>query len=286
MHAWLSLSEKQCSKQGGVNPQLRLVCTTSTYVLSFETEADRDAIVAVLNKCQKTLEEDADMPSLIDRQRQLAVNPNLQVEHAAIVGGGILSEGEFWRSRSHHHRIQSVSDNFIGQGQTAGTKIGLSNALVEAVERMDEGMARVGISKIIYDFTAQDREQIMVEKPSVRKAYLAHVPHSMSEQQFWERFVKHEYSKKASRKRELGEGVANIPDDEQLFSSRPELLPSMEKRMKKVSSHLTLSASRIADTFDTGSGSILKYFCGCQQSTTVVGPYFNPNRHVGSQDWA
>lgn len=83
----------------------------------------------------------------------------------------------------------------------------------------------------------------MVEKPSIRKAFLANVPHAMSEQQFWERFVKHEYSKKASRKRELGEGVANIPnEDSHLFSSASELLPSMVKRMKRMDPSLNIFA--------------------------------------------
>jgi hypothetical protein len=195
-------------------------------------------------KCQKELEDQADMegvPSLAERQSLLANDANLQVSHAAIVGEGVLTEKEFWTGRTHKGSYSQRTAS-APEGR-AGAKVGLSNALVEAVERMDEVMARLGVSKVIYDISEADREQIMVEKPSIRRAYLANVPHSMSERQFWERFLKHEYAKKASRKRELGEGVANIPDeDSKLFSSNPELLPSMAKRMKRMDPSLNISA--------------------------------------------
>lgn len=139
----------------------------------------------------------AGVPTIAERQSLLAQDANLQVEYNAIVGGGVLTEKEFWKgcSRKGHASSSLSSQNKVSPpgGMTApGTKVGLSNALVEAVERMDEVMARLGVSKVIYDISEADREQIMVEKPSIRRAYLANVPHAMSEKQFWERFLKHE----------------------------------------------------------------------------------------------
>lgn len=140
--------------------------------MAFETEADRDAVVAVLSQCQKELELEADLhgvPSLAERRNLLAKEPNIQVEHAAVVGGGVLTEHEFWRGRADHagHRMQRrlSTSQHRSPARGLGAKVGLSNALVEAVERMDEGMARVGISKIIYEFTGKGLQRREIPCP-------------------------------------------------------------------------------------------------------------------------
>eukprot|EP00798_Chlamydomonas_sp_ICE-L_P005256 gene5256-18488_t len=114
---------------------------------------------------------------------------------------------------------QAGSSGIIALGKSK-QRSGLGNLMV-VVEGEVDGRQSMGKGKLSVTVTPQMIIQIFAERPHVKRAFSKNVPSNMSEQEFWNRFVKHEVAKEVRRKRMLsGSSMEDVPDDfGELFSS-------------------------------------------------------------------
>ena len=102
-------------------------------------------------------------------------------------------------------------NKLTGQGKEAASRqrSGLSSVMHEVEQFHDGHTERVNIH-----LTPKDIQNIFVERPEVHKAYLAHVPHALSETDFWQKYFKLEYKKTAKRRRLAAAGRIDVADEE------------------------------------------------------------------------
>ncbi len=105
--------------------------------------------------------------------------------HSQLVPG-TLSEAEFWASA-----MASVGASAVAAAAAAGQRKGAANAMKSLLPiSLEEGGHRATVN-----LTEEVCTQILAERPHIRRAYLANVPHNLSKQEFWERYVRHYISK-------------------------------------------------------------------------------------------
>ena len=115
----------------------------------------------------------------VSRQRAdlLARNNDLRLVYSKLVPD-TLSEEEFWISRS---------DLIEKENSVQEQRIGMSSAMLTDLKPNSE------INRHVYRLTPQVIHQIFVEYPMVRQVYEEHVPHKITEKEFWERYFQSNY---------------------------------------------------------------------------------------------
>eukprot|EP01132_Coremiostelium_polycephalum_P012019 gene12019-14700_t len=134
------------------------------------------------------------------KQRVLLLSSNTELKQLfdSLVGGGVIGESEFWESR----REMLKNDQMRAEKQQVGMP---SNILADVRPSSETCNA------VRYRLTPSIIHQIFIQHPSVEKAYKANVPHKISEQEFWKKYVQSKYF---HRDRNL-----NVPSsDDDLFS--------------------------------------------------------------------
>ncbi|GLC48876.1 hypothetical protein PLESTB_000158100 [Pleodorina starrii] len=203
------------------------------HVFQFESVADRDAALDVLTKVIAALVSGpaaangsagaaggkgaggpGDGPAVAggfsrpQRQQMLARDADLRALWEELVGGGVLSEADFWGGvASRLAAAQPAAwGTAAGGGSPAGSgamaaggprrRVGLSNILQRLEAEVDGRHQRV----LRVSLAPEQVAQIFAEQPAVLRAYREHVPHRMSEEDFWRRYVRHEMHKESKRK--------------------------------------------------------------------------------------
>jgi hypothetical protein len=106
----------------------------------------------------------------------LAKNDALREEHRALVTNEkIVSDGEFWANRRELIERE--------RSELAGKARGFNSAFAD----VHESTGAQGHK--IYKLTVEDRELILAEYPKVKELYLRDVPHKLSEERFWQKFL-------------------------------------------------------------------------------------------------
>ena len=216
----------QRSKAGAAKPSLRLVPAVEEaddasepggpLVLTFLTEADRDTFSVELSQLVahvkakgkgKAGREGAGGASTAAEAARLAVakatllatSEDVKALHTSLVGGGVVTEEDFWASQA---ALLSESTARRGLGQQAG----LANCLMGTVQGTQDGKSQ----KVNFVLTNKQIAQIFAERPSVRRAYLKHVAPAgrMRDEEFWNLYCKVEYFKLARK----GKPIENEQD--------------------------------------------------------------------------
>jgi hypothetical protein len=189
----------KCAGQQQVKgkPFLRIVSTSGRALgLKFRSETDRDDVLEVLKQRKGSVS--ATLGS--EEQKMLfAKNKDLEALYNQLVGTGILTEGEFW---SKHGNVASRGD-----ADGVGQRLGLSSVMHE-VEKLHDGKTE----RVNIHLTPQDIQRIFRDKPEVNRAFIAYVPHSMAEEEFWQKYFKLEY-KQAARRKKISMGDEEDKDD-------------------------------------------------------------------------
>ena len=138
------------------------------------------------------------------------------------MGGGALTEGEFWRGRADKlsaakNEMAAAAAASAAAGGAAATKpsssssakgaaasasapaapgqrVGLASALL--VEEASSSRAG-GANRATFRLTPELVLQIFAERPYVRAAYASAVPRACGEAEFWKRYLRYEAVRKA-----------------------------------------------------------------------------------------
>jgi hypothetical protein len=206
--ASLELAAITRQQQAPGKPMLRLLGGAEPLALAFESEADKLEVLDLLKQLlaggTAAAPPAPGVPPPALRARLFAADPDLQALHAALVAGGVLQEGEFWRGRradvERLERGGGASGSRSAASASASTatrqRAGLPS-LLHDVERSHDG----GSEKVSIRLTPADVARIFAERPDVRAAFAAHVPHAVPEKAFWERYFKLEYKRAARARR-------------------------------------------------------------------------------------
>lgn len=172
IHASHIAGAPQRNKPGSGRSLLRLPTSAGPRLLEFRDEAERDACTDAVLRAQRGESSHVSDPT---RWKRLQEDPELQALHRDLVGGGVVGEEEFWRLHERH-----------GGGQHRRQTVGFSSLLDAGLEKeVDQRTKREK-----YILKPEIAQQILAERPSVRKAYLENVPDKMDEGQFWNKYFR------------------------------------------------------------------------------------------------
>lgn len=183
-----------CAEQQQVSgkPFLRILSNAPPLGLAFKTEADKNDVLELLK--QKQSPQSQEGPGSVERNELFAANKDLEMLYNQLVVTGILRESEFWSM--HRNSLQKSHSKNIGK------RIGLSSVMHE-VEKLHDGKTE----RVNIHLTPQDIQRIFRDKPEVNRAFIAYVPHSMTEEEFWQKYFKLEYKQAARQKKIASTGT-------------------------------------------------------------------------------
>lgn len=223
----LDISSVVKQQQAPGKPLLRIVVISGEpLALSFQSESDKNEVLDLL-KQQITAHSagvggpstlPSDVPDAAEKRRRFAADKDLEVLYnQLVVNGGLLSEADFWKARdsssssisSMFGKMAKIATTSTSTPSTIRQRSGLSSVMHE-VERLHDGSTE----RVSIQLTPRDIQQIFLERQEVHRAYLAHVPHSMNEKEFWKRYFKMEYKKAAKRKRLAAAGRLDVTEEE------------------------------------------------------------------------
>lgn len=154
-----------------------------------------------------------DPSSLEVRLALLTNNPALAELHQNLVGSQMLDEEEFWEGRRNDLETQAA---------LTSQQCGPDTGWLELKPRTEEG------KEVRYTLTPTVIEAIFRQDPGVRKAYKENVPVQVTEEVFWQRYLRSKYF---HRNRLSGKASGADPDpifdkaledDEELVRQAPE----------------------------------------------------------------
>ncbi len=235
-------------------------------ILNFLTVDDRTEVVEQLKERKHVagagLRAD-------ERKRLFDENKDLEALYNQLVATGILTEAEFWSNHGHAGNVanrlaSSANTSTSGAGAAAsktgkpkaGMRLGLSSVLHE-VERSHDGKTE----KVHVTLMPEDIERIFRYQPEVNRAFIAYVPHSMSEDDFWKEYFKLDYKNIAKRKGAGGSRSDRAEDKDDIFAPFREHLDeeasAMDRTMlRNVDPTLDLFSEYVGSRWSGGSRSM------------------------------
>ncbi|KAI4321735.1 hypothetical protein MLD38_035083 [Melastoma candidum] len=115
------------------------------------------------------------------RIKLLRENRELQALHKQLVIGGILTEAEFWATRTKLLEKES--------SKKSKQRPGFKSAMISDIKPSTDGLT----NKVTFNLTPEIILQIFAERPAVHAAFLTRVPSKMTEKDFWTKYFKAEY---------------------------------------------------------------------------------------------
>eukprot|EP00873_Tetraselmis_striata_P022489 jgi/Tetstr1/442753/TSEL_030841.t2 len=203
-------------------PFLRIVSSSgSPVIFQFSSEADRDAavdILAPLTSGGKPAPTAAgEKPGRVKitgadaalKEKLLAHDRDLKALYDQIIQQGVLTDAEFWAGRQHLLNKAKGSD-------LSAQKAGLSTTMLADVQPSADGQT----NRVTFRITPEMVPQIFSEKPEVHRCYLANVPHTLTEQEFWGKYARYEWARRIrqlNRKAEKKDTIhLSVEDQENL----------------------------------------------------------------------
>lgn len=253
-------------------PFLRIVSTAvsggKALGLGFQSEEDRDEVLELLKQRKGP---GADVGGA-ERRAVFAENKDLEALYNQLVPTGILTEIEFWsRHGSSTRRAASSGAASTSKTSKTGQRLGLSSVMHEVQKLHDGKTERVNVT-----LTPQDIERIFREKPEVNRAFIATVPHEMSENEFWKTYFKLEV-KHSARQRNIG-GVRSVEEDvEDIFApfrvqAEREESAAARARLHNVDPTLDLFSEYVGARWAGGSRSMGADAARSDEAIATAGP--------------
>lgn len=212
-------------------PFLRILSDGPPLGLAFETENDKQDVLDLLKQRQGP---HADVgPKSAERSQIFAANKDLEILYNQLVVTGILSESEFWSM--HKNDFKSL------QSKNIGKRIGLSSVMHE-VEKLHDGKTE----RVNIHLTPQDIERIFRDKPEVNRAFIAYVPHSMTEGDFWQKYFKLEY-KQAARRKKIASGGSLPSRSATVVDDKDDIFAPFRQHITEQESEISLSRLKNVD---------------------------------------
>lgn len=216
----LEISSVIKQQQAPGKPLLRILVTSGEpLALSFQSESDKNEVLDLLKQqvgahagaAGPHSTQLSGVPDASEKRRRFAADKDLEVLYnQLVVNGELLSEADFWKARDSYSSSSTSTSIFdLAKNHTNRQRSGLSSVMHE-VQRLHDGSTE----RVSIQLTPTDIQQIFLERQEVHRAYLAHVPHSMNEKEFWKRYFKMEYKKAAKRKRLAAAGRFNVSEEE------------------------------------------------------------------------
>ena len=202
-------------QQAPGKPMLRILSSAADpLALSFGSDVEKNDVLELIKQLRPNMgapvaSADASsrgIPTEAQKRKIFSTDRDLAVLYTQLVASGIISEIEFWHS--HKKDIDRILAGGLGK-LARHQRTGLSSVMHE-VERLHDGSTE----RVSIQLTPQDIEKIFFERPEVHRAFLAHVPHSMTEAEFWQKYFKLEYKKAARRKRLASQGRLDVTEAE------------------------------------------------------------------------
>ncbi|CAI0396360.1 unnamed protein product [Linum tenue] len=193
-------------------PMLNLTSNQACRALAPPVEAPN------LGASSQVPSEQPSRDDLLFRARLLQDSSELQKLHQQFVGGGVLTEAEFWATR----KKLLEKDSNTKSKQRGGLK---SSVLGESKPLIDGRTNRV-----TFNLTPEIVREIFSEKPAVHRAYLNFVPSKVTEKDFWTKYFRAEY---LQRSKNIAAAIAEAAEDEELaIFLKPDDILANETRRK------------------------------------------------------
>jgi hypothetical protein len=209
-------AENQKAKNTG---KMRIATALGSHIFEFDTEDDATAVSQLLAGLRAgpagagaaapagaagapggAGAARAGEPAPAQKEALLRDSPDLRSMYDALVRRGLLSEAEFWAGQR----------DAAARQHSAAQRPGMSNVMSSLLSAVADGKQ----NQVAYTLTREAIAAILAEAPAVRRAYLANVPHTMSEERFWSYYCKHQYAQHEKRRRRLQGKRAHDVDDE------------------------------------------------------------------------
>ncbi|KAJ1977301.1 RNA polymerase II transcription factor B subunit 1 [Dimargaris verticillata] len=172
------------------------------------------------------------------RRTVLSNNPELAKLHRDLVQSGYVHEEEFWTTRRH------LLDN---ERAVLEQQRGQSSSWPDLVPAAQDGQ------NFTYSLTREKMYSIFQHHPRVQQAYKEHVPHSLSEEAFWKRFL----ASKLFHRDRAATSHSIMQDeifDKCLEEEEKEAADSLTRRLELGGLHRFLDISRTQDDhMETGN---------------------------------
>jgi transcription initiation factor TFIIH subunit 1 len=165
-------------KEGG-KILLKINLETDSVSFGFKSIGDRDRIISVIKDMAVKKPTGLSVEEIQARQTLLEQKPELRKIHRDLVMGNVITEDEFWSTRTNLLEEQRWQNQ---------QKRGTSSVLLADIKPADgDG------TDLKFTLNSDTIHSIFTQYPGVHRAYLDHVPVKMTEKEFWTLYFSSKY---------------------------------------------------------------------------------------------
>ncbi|KAL3851091.1 hypothetical protein ACJIZ3_012973 [Penstemon smallii] len=261
------------SKENSKQALLNVSTKDNSYIFQFDSVANRDvcrdfvgSAIAFHANAKAVSTENLSEAETNRRVNLMQGNSEIQRLHQQFVGGGVLSDAEFWATRK---KLLDQND-----GRMPKQRMALKNEMW-TVKPLSDGQS----NRVTFNLTPEIIHQIFAEKPAVRQAYLNFVPNKMTEKEFWTKYSRAEYLHST---RNVVAAAAEAAEDEELavFLKQDDMLANEARRkIRRVDPTIDIDADEGDDYTHLPDHGLSR-----ADSKDVLDPIYEPYRRSFSQN--